>query len=234
MKHAVIAILLATAGIAFAQNPTTAPTSVPAAEPTSAPTSVPATEPTSAPAKLPATLESVPTSAPSTMPTTLPATGSASPSRQPSLVNIVRAKNIFSKDRQPPRRWNGNSGRPSYTPSRPRLPVLVGVARDESDLVAVIELPDERRVIQLRPGDSLPNNAGILQRITLDQIDVAAAPGAATRPIRVGQDLQGAAPEPATGPTTATSGSSTMPTGSIDGDDPLSRMRRRRMQEMNR
>jgi hypothetical protein len=158
-----------------------------------------------------------------------------------SLVEVVRAKSIFSKDRRPQRSWNRGNDYVRPTPSsnnrpQPRLPVLVGVGRHPDDLVAIIEVPGEG-VLELRPGDMLPNDLGYIAAITLDEIEIATSPSGPFQQVEVGQNLRGGAPQVLS--TTATSDvsspeSATSSSGSTDGDDLLSRMRRRRMQEMNR
>jgi hypothetical protein len=72
----------------------------------------------------------------------------------------------------------------------------------------------------------MPDSNATLVNATLDYIEIA-EPGLPTTRIAVGQDLTGATPElPA--PTTAPAADA------VTGDDVISRMRKRRMQESTR
>jgi hypothetical protein len=111
--------------------------------------------------------------------------------------------------------------------------VLIGIVREDTGVVAVFESPDTGQLTQAHLGESLPANKGVVVAITLDYVEYAPAPDQPAKRLLVGSNLDGAdVGIPSSG---STSSASSSPTAApIEGDDIVSRMRRRRQQEMNR
>jgi hypothetical protein len=160
----------------------------------------------------------------------------------PRDYEILSRKSIFARDRVA--RVAG-SERVSYqrAPRGSAQPVLVGILREDAGFAASLEFPGTGKQMLVHVGEALPDNMGTITNITLDYMEYVAAAGQAPTRIPVGRNLEGAeAPiaagtvQPATQPSTPSSVQPTTgeaaPAG--DGEDLLTRMRRRRQQELNR
>jgi hypothetical protein len=143
----------------------------------------------------------------------------------PRPQEAIARKSIFSRDR----RSYVAPSRPVVTaPAPPMSPVLTGIIREESGAIAaVLEVPGGRPVL-LHTGDKLPGDRGTITEMNLDCFVFVPASGtgdaAAARKVFVGRNLDGS--ESTLVP--STTGPSEAP---IEGDDIVSRMRRRRQQE---
>lgn len=157
-------------------------------------------------------------------------------SRMPAEFDILTRKSIFSNQ---PGRITSDRNRGSSRPNPPAgLPVLVGIAREEGKILAIVEDPATGKTHRLLPGDTLPQNGGTIANITLDAISIKSSGDMAQKQIQVGQNISGSAPTfntPSEGATSVSessgeSGTSTEsalpPGGSIE-----ERMRLRRLQQ---
>lgn len=141
---------------------------------------------------------------------------------KPSITpyDTVARKSIFSRDRIA---WRAPAT--GFTPPPvPASPVITGIVREDVGYVAVLETPGSSRPVMVRLGDPLPGNRGVVTEMNLDCLVFVAPGGASPRKAYVGRNLDGAESTLVV----ATTGPSEAP---IEGDDVISRMRRRRQQE---
>ena len=147
------------------------------------------------------------------------ASATAQSARNP--YDTVARKSIFSRDRV---RWSPPTTATTRTSTLPSSPVVTGIIREDVGYVAVLETPGSGRPAMVRIGDSLPGNRGTVTEMNLDCFVFVPAGGGAPRKAYVGRNLDGSESTlvaPTTGPSETT----------IEGDDIISRMRRRRLQE---
>ena len=157
----------------------------------------------------------------------------------PKDYEILGRKSIFARDRVS-RVTGAERVRYQSATRSSSVPMLIGILKEEAGFAAALEFPDTGKQAQVRIGEALPGNYGTVSDITLDYLEFVMAAGQPPTRIPVGRNLQGAdapiaasATQPATQATTGpTTGEASPP--AADGDDLLSRMRRRRQQEMNR
>lgn len=159
-------------------------------------------------------------------------------SRMPAEFDVLTRKSIFSN--LPGRLANDRGSHHVSTPP-PGLPVLVGIIREENKVVAIVEDPATGKVHRLLPGDSLPQNGGIVGDLTLDAMTIKGATEAAAKKIAVGQTITGTAPtfgssggwgESSGGVTAGTSDSSAPAASDLPAGGSIEeRMRLRRMQQ---
>ncbi len=151
------------------------------------------------------------------------ATSMAIAQTAPAPLDVMRRKSIFARDRVS-RVPTTNYVRPS--PSAISLPVLVGIVREDDGFVAVFESPGGA-LTPARVGQRVPGNEGIVTQISLDYLEFAASTTQPSQKVMIGRNISGAeAPAATTQPTTGLA--------PIEGDDLISRMRRRRQQESGR
>lgn len=151
------------------------------------------------------------------------AVAAASAATKPTTnpFDTVARKSIFSRDRVS---WAPETRRTNATSTVPASPVITGIVREDVGYVAVLETPGSGRPVMLHVGDALPGSRGIVTEMNLDCLVFVPAEGASPRKAYVGRNLDGAESTlvaPTTGPSEAP----------IEGDDIISRMRRRRQQE---
>ncbi len=149
------------------------------------------------------------------------AVASATTQSSTNPYDTVARKSIFSRDRIS--RFASTRPFPT-TATAPASPVVTGIIREDTGYFVVVETPGAARPVLLRLGDSLPGNRGVVTEINLDCFVFVPADGGAPRKAYVGRNLDGAESTlvaPTTGPSDVT----------IEGDDIISRMRRRRLQE---
>jgi hypothetical protein len=140
----------------------------------------------------------------------------------PKGYETLAHKSIFSRDRVS---WNPTSRRTTSGPALPLVPVVTGIVREDiGGYVGVIETPGSGRPVLVHVGDPLPGNRGVVTEMNLDCFVFVPGPGQAPRKALVGRNLDGA--ESTLVP--ATTNPSDAP---IEGEDIISRMRRRRQQE---
>lgn len=138
--------------------------------------------------------------------------------------DTLARKSIFSRDRS----IRVASSRPAASaPTPPPVPVVTGIVREDIGFVAVIETPGAGRPVLVRPGDALPGNRGTVTEMNLDCFVFVPASGGAPRKAFVGRNLDGSEATL----TPSTTGPSVSDSAPIEGDDIISRMRRRRQQE---
>ena len=138
-----------------------------------------------------------------------------------SPVDVLWRKSIFARDRVSRMPTTGASTQPTSMPVT--LPVLVGVLREDDGFVAVFEYSG--RLTTSRMGQLLPGDYGIVTNIDLEHVEFAASTTQPSRRVLIGRNIEGS--EAAILPAAAT----TDPASAIEGDDLVSRMRRRRLQE---
>ena len=153
----------------------------------------------------------------------------------PKDYEIVGRKSIFARDRVS-RAAGADQARGQPASTQPAVPVLIGILKEDAGFAAALEFPDTGKLAQVHIGEVLPGHAGTVSDITLDYLEFVTVAGQPPLRVPVGRNLQGtdapvgaSATQPTTQPTT---GQASPAAG--DGDDLLSRMRRRRQQEMNR
>jgi hypothetical protein len=151
------------------------------------------------------------------------AVAAASATTQSTLnpYETVARKSIFSRDRVSRSATTRSASTQATIPSSP---VVTGILREDVGYVAVLESPGSGRPVMVHLGESLPGDRGIVTEMNLDCFVFVPAGGGAPRKAYVGRNLDGAESTlvaPTTGPSDAL----------IEGDDIVSRMRRRRQQE---
>jgi hypothetical protein len=145
----------------------------------------------------------------------------------PKEYEVLSRKSVFARDRVSRLPTTSFARRDETT--APSKPVLIGIVLQQDGCVAVMEAAGAGRFTELHPGDKIPDSQATVLAINLDYMELAAPGDAAPKRVYIGHDIEGAeAPVAATMATTAPAGAP------IEGDDLLSRMRRRRQQEMNR
>jgi hypothetical protein len=146
-----------------------------------------------------------------------------SAAESPKGYESLARKSIFSRDRTP----NSPSSRPTTrsVASAPVSPVVTGIMRDDSgSFVAALETPGGSRPVFLRIGDALPGDRGVVTEMNLDCLVFLPLGGLPPRMAYVGRNLDGAE-------STLTPATTNPSDVLIEGDDIVSRMRRRRQQE---
>lgn len=144
---------------------------------------------------------------------------------RPSDIDMLRSKSIFSKDRHRSYTPTTRSSDSSPRTYGSRRPLLIGIATEGENSAALIELPGGK-IVEVHLGEKLPEANATLVNATLDYIEISETGSPATR-IVVGRDLGGGVVE-------LPSATTTPAADAITGDDVVSRMRKRRMQETNR
>jgi len=203
--------------------PTTA-TSEPTTDPTSEPTTAATTKPASAPSKPPVATKPAPRPVEAVTP---------AKKKTPTFddYKIVFTRNIFLKDRRPPRQNRTSFSRPA-PPTQPAPPqmVLTGVTIRHEVRLAFFE--DSRGgLIKAVIGDVL--QGGKLLSIALDGVEVSLK--GKTKKVAIGESILGGGPVDIS--SVGTSGSTAAPAlGTTDstssGDDILERMKKRRQKEL--
>lgn len=138
--------------------------------------------------------------------------------------STVSRKSIFSRDRHS----RVPTSRPvtTFVAPAPASPVLTGIIREDGGTyMAVLETPGTAPAY-VRLGESLPGKRGVITEMNLDCFVFVPAPGEAPRKAFIGRNLDGAEAT-LSGPSSSASASD----APIEGDDVISRMRRRRQQE---
>lgn len=141
---------------------------------------------------------------------------------------ILERKSIFAKDRV------SRVPTTSYASTAPSLragsPILIGIVQDEQGWLAIFETPGAE-IAAVRQGQAVPGTAAMVVGFDLNHVEVTTPGESAPRQIAIGRDTDGAEVQLAAGDQTGAAPTTSAP---IEGDDVLSRMRRRRQQEMNR
>lgn len=166
------------------------------------------------------------------------------PKERPGKYQLLNSRSIFSKTR-----LMGGGRTMGAEPQMERppavfTPVFVGVLYDNTEWVAYLEDPrgGNNAVIQVRAGDTLPQNNGKVEQITLEYMLVRSSSGQIFR-IDMGRAINGGMRPTQDELETAerTVGTLTKPAeatgasagaGSDNPDDPVARLRRRRQQEL--
>ena len=147
----------------------------------------------------------------------------------PKEYESLNRKSIFSRERiarAAPTTAPSVAASPSSRPSR--SPVLVGTLEQEEGFVAIFEVPGQMQFARCRLGDLLPDGSGTVSHITLDYLECVSG-NSSTRRIAVGSTVQG---DPsALPPTSPASGTGDASLAGNDGDDLLTKMRKRRKRE---
>jgi len=154
----------------------------------------------------------------------------------PPSDDLLLNKSIFSRDRRPAPPPTGP--RPDPPPPKPRdpaIPVLVGIILEDNGFIAYLEDPDSGKIWPFAVGDPLPMDAGIVNDICIDAMEIVKN-GDPPKRIDIGYNL--------TGNPVATSPSYSSPSSdapSFDTDalrsadpstlSPADRMRLRRLQQ---
>jgi hypothetical protein len=147
--------------------------------------------------------------------------------RMPADYDILNRVSIFSRDRQAAQSPFGRSGRGNRGNFTPRVrvqrnytPVLVGtMVEDDGYIVGFIADPATGLMTSVRIGDVLPNSAGTVTEITLDDMTTTGLDHA-THKIDIGETILGGSAEfPSADAPATTETASTGPAGDGSGDD---------------
>ena len=159
------------------------------------------------------------------------AAAGAAPAGLPPAYKIMRHKSIFSRNRITYSRRPGPA-RPA-PPPRPMAPVFIGVLRDGSNIMAILESPRDGSITAVRAHSTVPGPfGGLITHITLQNLKIMRR-GKPLQTVTLGDNLNGtSAPLPAASASAApaSAGSSGPPVSPAQARI-IEMLRRQRQQE---
>jgi hypothetical protein len=114
-------------------------------------------------------------------------TSATAPQDGLAAYDIIRQRNIFSRQRIPPRPAGEREAKPVVAPDPETFFLLRGIVQENSEFIAFIEDTQTGRVVRLRQNDSVAR--GVVKSLSLDSIEYQL--GDKTIPVKIGFDLEG-------------------------------------------